>query len=266
MQAVRFLGEDGVEFSRPFEPYLDEIGRQAEIASRKLASAWTAAMQGEDPRDPDVWSDLQSALMSGIVISRILQPGDVHGRYPGLSRSQSKEWARNRGERLRELLGVNSDAGLFQISAIRDPFEHFDERLDRVIVGGADCIADWYITDGPVLASFGEGESRSAVGLRCFYPANGLLIYDGTALDMFMFDRSMLDLLALVPQAKERAQQGEHGRGKFGGHELVRYGSGSEAYQRCREWLAFRAQRGHQLPVTLPDEPWGDWEESTTPA
>jgi hypothetical protein len=107
--------------------FLDELDRQAEIANRSIAEAWKRESHTQDVHDPQTWSLLQGALFAAIIVARILKPRDVRP-YPPLTAKESLEVAELRGGRLRSLLEIDEDSGLFSVEVVRNSFEHFDER------------------------------------------------------------------------------------------------------------------------------------------
>jgi len=127
--------------------YLDELDRQALIADAALTTAWQRGMTCTAD-DAPTWSPLQAALFAGIVVARILNPGDAVRPYPGQNKQQAKAHAQARGQRLRHRLGVDLSSPLFDVTAVRDSLEHFDERLDAALAPNPTNIRDWHITDG----------------------------------------------------------------------------------------------------------------------
>lgn len=79
--------------------FLDELGRQAGLATRNIGEAWKRGMQTEDPRDMITWSLLQGALFAATIVVRILKPRSV-SRYPGKTLRESNEITTLRGKRL----------------------------------------------------------------------------------------------------------------------------------------------------------------------
>ncbi|MEU8233918.1 hypothetical protein AB0C12_30395 [Actinoplanes sp. NPDC048967] len=47
-----------------------------------------------------------------------------------MSQNQTKKFAKRRGDRLREVLGVEDDSFIFEVEKVRNAFEHYDEHLD----------------------------------------------------------------------------------------------------------------------------------------
>jgi hypothetical protein len=128
LQSVSFGDPESSAAARD-RVYLDELARQAEIATQNIAEAWKRGMQIPDVRDPVTWSLLQGALFAAIVVSRILRPRGVR-KYPTLTRDDSQKYAASRGSRMRKLLEVGDDSPLFTVEDVRHSFEHVDERLD----------------------------------------------------------------------------------------------------------------------------------------
>ncbi|MDQ0768199.1 hypothetical protein QF031_000948 [Pseudarthrobacter defluvii] len=126
--------------------YVDELGRQAEIASRYLTRAWLRAMRPEtDTHDAMVWGDLQACLFACIVIQRMLQPGAAF-RHPEATRAHRQKRLKERSLRLNELLQLDDDFPVLKVREIRNAFEHFDEGLDTLVLAGRASFIDWHIS------------------------------------------------------------------------------------------------------------------------
>ncbi|MFG1659596.1 hypothetical protein ACGFIY_23995 [Micromonospora chersina] len=221
--------------------YVDELDRQARMGSDGINLAVARGLATEDSRDPDVWSALQSALFACIVVARTLQPA-VKKKYQGLTSTQTKQYADERGEALRTLLEIEDSSPLFSVTEVRNAFEHYDERLDEHLVGGVTCISDWYISDGTALVTPPTANGQpQAVGLRVFYPDGGLLYFDNQALDLFALDIALLDLRNQIAAKRTELAAAISGRGAFGNHILVQLTTPEAAARRQREWRTVRA-------------------------
>lgn len=221
--------------------YVEELDRQAHMASDGIRCAVARGLTTENPRDPKVWSALQLALFASIVVARILKPA-TKGKYQGLTNALTKEYAEERGAGLRTLLGIEDSSPLFSVTGVRNAFEHYDERLDEHLVGGVTCVSDWYISDGAALATPPTSNGQpQAVGLRVFYPAGGLLCFDSKMLDLFALDIALLDLRNQIAEKRTELAAAIRGRGTFGNHVLVQLTPPEVAAQRQREWRKVRA-------------------------
>ncbi|MBM0259754.1 hypothetical protein [Micromonospora sp. 4G55] len=129
MATIGFTTEDAREAARD-SFYLDELDRQAEIASNSIFHAIMRGRETKNPHDPRVWGALQNTLFATICIARLLKPGPVR-EYPGLTKQQSQKYADERGEKLRKMLDVEDDCHILDVKAVRDAYEHYDEFFDR---------------------------------------------------------------------------------------------------------------------------------------
>ncbi|GIG85100.1 hypothetical protein Pen02_00360 [Plantactinospora endophytica] len=235
--------------------YLDELGRQARLANDGIAHALTLGQTTPDTRDPSVWAALQSALFASIVVARLLKP-ITKCKYPGMTYSQTKQYAENRGTALMSLLDIDPSSPLFSVFNVRNAFEHYDEKLDSHIVSDIACLSDWYISDGIALATPADSTNPArAVGLRVFYPGGGLLIFDSTMLDLFALDVALLDLRVQVRDKREELRQRIRGRALYGGHVVVRLLPPDRADSRHAEWQAVRTAAEADLASTEPSRP-----------
>ncbi|MFD1662538.1 hypothetical protein ACFSL4_31290 [Streptomyces caeni] len=228
--------------------YLDELNRQASIVNNNIAFAWRRAAAECSPTDAKVWSALQAALFAAIIVQRILHPGGVH-QYPHhKTQKESRDFARRRGQHLRDLLGKAADAEIIRLTKdVRDPFEHVDERLDQLMTPDAIALSDWYISTGRALLTPETGVGSVGYGLRVFYPDGGFLYFGREKLDLYLLDLAMLQLRTAIGAVQGDLQKRTRGRNAFGGSQLVDLLPEGRAYQRTEYWLAERQQLGHGL-------------------
>ncbi|MFJ5841034.1 hypothetical protein ACIQGO_30545 [Streptomyces shenzhenensis] len=228
--------------------YLDELDRQAGIVNNNIVFAWRRAAAECSPTDAKVWSALQAALFAAIIVQRILYPGSVH-QYPHhKTQKESRDFARRRGQRLRDLLGEAADAEIIRLTKdVRDPFEHVDERLDQLMTPDAIALSDWYISTGRALLTPETGAGSTGYGLRVFYPEGGFLYFGREKLDLYVLDLAMLRLRAAIGVAQGDLQKKIRGRNLFGGSQLVDLLPEGGAHQRAEYWLAERQEFGHGL-------------------
>jgi hypothetical protein len=225
--------------------FLDELDRQAEIATHNITDAIERGLHVEHVRDRQTWSLLQGALFAAMIVARILKPRDVRS-YPGLSDKESREYAERRGKRLRSLLEIDKNSALFKVEIVRNSFEHFDHRLEERFIAGAQSLSDWYITDGTAFMTPERPNGPTSVGLRVFFPAGGELYFDRERLDLFALDIALLDLRQQVLTARQRLKAQLRGRGLFVGHPY--HLMTAEAVRSRREqWLRLRAEAGTVL-------------------
>jgi len=216
--------------------YLQEIDRQAELA---IAAIQLAVMRGRDtrdPHDPKVWGALQNSLFAAICIHRILKPARVKGCYPGLnSHQESQDFADARGARLRKILDVADDSYILEVDEVRNEYEHYDESFDKKVTGGAECFSDWYITDQAVLRT-PDDPSPTAVGLRVFFAAGGILYFEDKELMVFELQVELIELRAKLASAIRETRKRVRGRGRFGGHNLHPLMTEARIGQRFDQW------------------------------
>lgn len=245
--------------------YLMEVDRQARLAAASFDAAWTRALQPTTPLDdPQVWALLQSGLFSAIVVSRILRPTSVRAR-PGVSTQQARELADERGDRLRLALHVADDSALLAVSSLRDPLEHFDERLDAVVEQGWYSVTDWWICHGLGIfaeadpSSQGSGLNRS---LRTFHPTAGLIDVGHQRFDFYELTLALVRLVhhaipaaleGLDVRAEKRRAASGHGHNVFGAGQVVELVRPATAGHRYRDWLTKRTALG--APIVDPPEP-----------
>jgi hypothetical protein len=237
--------------------FLTEIRRQAELGSRYIKRAWTRAMsEGIKSDDTMVWGDLQAALFSAIVIQRILKPGPVRP-YPKETRVTRQTQAEYRGNRLRELLRIDDSWPLFLAKDVRDACEHFDEKLDSVILDGMASLVDWHIShDGKMLQTPPQPAAgqEMAADLRAFYPRGGILRFSARyELDVFNLDVAFLNLLEPegVTAAQARLNEDLEGPMTFGSTQYIYLMSEEHEDLRVKQWLDIREQAGAPVPTSL---------------
>ncbi|AOT06072.1 hypothetical protein ASPU41_21775 (plasmid) [Arthrobacter sp. U41] len=237
--------------------FLTEIERQAELGSRYIKRAWTRAMsEGTKSDDTMVWGDLQAALFSAIVIQRILKPGKVRP-HPKETRVTRQAQAEYRGNRLRELLRINDSWPLFLAKDVRDACEHFDEKLDSVILDGTASLVDWHIShDGKMLQTPPQSAAAQEVAadLRAFYPRGGILRFSAKyELDVFNLDVAFLNLLEPegVAAAQARLREDLEGPMTFGSTQYIYLMSEEHEDLRVNQWLDIRGQAGVPVPTSF---------------
>lgn len=203
-----------------------------------------------------VWGDLQAALFSAIVIQRTLKPGPVRS-HPKETRDARQKHAEHRGNRLRELLRIDESWSLFLAKDVRDACEHFDEKLDSVILGGAASLVDWHIShDGKMLQTPPEpiDGQEVAADLRAFYPRGGMLRFSAKyELDIFNLDVAFLNLLAPegVDAAAARLKENLAGPMAFGATQYIYLMSEENEDIRLKQWLDVHERAGSALPSAL---------------
>lgn len=185
--------------------YLMELDRQAEICSEGIGDALRCAVGDNGHRE--AWRHLQGALFAGIVVHRLLTGAGAQGRgwrwLPARERRDAARAAASaRATALRSVIQLKAVEGtaLAQLRNIRDSLEHVDERIDeRMSAPDVRSLADWYITDGLLMAS----EDGQGSGLRALDPEMGLLYFNLNALDLFSLDLFMLTVRANAQDALE---------------------------------------------------------------
>lgn len=249
--------------SQPWVYYLTVINEQALIALRHLLAIWD--MEG-DTADLGVWSrpgvdvglvwsHLQGAMFAGIVLTRMLDPRIRPISAKASQAAQDRHAARRdaaaaRGERLRELLDVPADSPLLTIRRVRDALEHFDEKIDELVLAGdVASVSDFHIAIGgeyaeitaaEVLAETGQAGARH-VTMRQFAPDLGVLRFGGHVVDLFHYETALHNLLAELSGAYEKAA------GPAGG--MAGYGMG-----RVTRWPTARVTERRAAIVKVRDE------------
>ncbi|KIR64734.1 hypothetical protein TK50_03695 [Micromonospora haikouensis] len=226
--------------------FLDELDRQAELAIRSIHFAVMRGRETRDARDPKVWGSLQNALFAAICIARIFNP--KVRKYPGMTKDESQAYADRRGKTLRDLLQVKDDCHILEVNSVRDAYEHYDEYFEKHLLNGVDCFSDWYITDRLVLKTASHpGGSWSSAGLRVFYPAGGVLIFDERRLYLFELEVELIELRVRIADKLKELRESIKGRANYGGHigEVVM--TGQETSQRFMEWQHRRAEALEEL-------------------
>lgn len=253
VKSLRFPTEDSSDAARNLL-FLEEIDRQAEIASWNIGQAWKRGMQAESPRDVPTWSYLQGALFASIVVDRLLFPKDAAASKGKPSANQLR--ASDRARKLRLILDVDHDEPpvLRTLRSIRDDFEHFDERLDAAVEPQVASVVDWYIGNAGAALMGTQPPQQGAtesITLRAFYPSSGLIVFGETVLDLFTLDRGHLQLREFVQEALASERARVHGRGLFAFPALRSIDNPQAAYGRAKVWLDARAQAGVGLAMTV---------------
>jgi hypothetical protein len=247
--------ETGDAGSQPWVYYLTVINEQALIALRHLLAIWD--MEG-DPADlgvwsrpgvdaGSVWSHLQGAMFAGIALTRMLDPRVRAISAKASQAEQERHAARRdaaaaRGERLRALLDVPADSPLLGIRRVRDALEHFDERIDEVVLAGeVASVSDFHIATGgeyaeitaaEVVAETGRAGARH-VTMRQFAPDLGVLRFGGQIVDLFAYETALHNLLAELPRAYEEAAGPASGTAGYGLGRVTRWSTPSVAERRA---------------------------------
>jgi hypothetical protein len=235
--------------------YIDELERQAEIASRSVTRAWVRAMRPETKaQDPMVWGDLQACLFASIVIQRILQPGTAF-RHPEATRAQRQARSKERSIQLRSLLQIDDKFPVFEVREIRNSFEHFDEGLDALVLAGRSSLIDWHISrDGTSMRTPPGQDGPVLQALRVFHPTAGTLHFGDLVLDLFRLDCALLELRdERVPAARKELEETFAPGGKhFGASQYIHLVPPAQVKPRLAEWLRIRQEIGHAVPFSPP--------------
>ncbi|MCK0115987.1 hypothetical protein MWU57_02985 [Isoptericola sp. S6320L] len=237
---------------------LVECERQARIAALHIDRTWEMTERRSGQKDDaSVWAELQAAMTAGIILSRMLRPTGVRAR-PGLSKTKSQQRSADRGAELRRLLAVDEASPLLKISTIRDPIEHFDERIDAIVERGAASVSDFFIAKRGYLSTGPEQlhDGRTAppmVALRVFAPWPGLLIFDEQVFDLFAYEEALHHLIhedyprAVASVAEdEREWTASH----FGSAQQLAWHP-PDVERRRERWRSFREGRGLGAPSGL---------------
>ena len=138
---------------------ISEIVLQSKIALRAADRLKTPS--SEVDRQVDIWSSIQSILVSTANVSKILWP---------------KTKYKARGERLRQMLRVE-DSSILSSRKFRNHFEHYDEQID-----------EWFKNQSTaVYTDLAMNPSLSGVGAqghRGYNSFNNTLIFRGESLDL----------------------------------------------------------------------------------
>lgn len=253
MNELRSLSGESEEITHALQlsVYVEELGRQAEIASRFLTRAWLRAMRPEtDTHDTMVWGDLQASLFACIVIQRMVQPGSAF-RRPEATRPQRQQRLKERSRQLNDILQLDEDFPVLKVREIRNAFEHFDEGLDALIIAGRSSFIDWHISKDGLSMRTPPGQDGPVLqALRVFYPAAGTLHFGDLFLDLFSMDCALLQLRdERVPRAlKELGAKSATGPKLFGASQLIHLVPPEKTEPRLAEWLKVRAAIGHAVP------------------
>lgn len=232
--------------------YLTEVERQAKIATRAFERAWLGAMRPADQQDTEaIWADLQACLFASIIVERVLLPREGAIRsYPKATRNRRVAQALKRGGQLRKLLELpDAEVEWLRVSAVRDPLEHFDERLDNVILDEVVSVSDRYVSRGLI----GQTVTHDAMTtrlLRVFVAPAGLLFYDDQPLDLYALDHVLLETLGVMADARDQLHEsgGPPVRPVFGSQRPV-YIAPEKATKRMKLFIEHHAELGAPLDV-----------------
>ncbi|MDJ0318671.1 MULTISPECIES: hypothetical protein [Arthrobacter] len=257
MNKLRSISGETEEITQALQlsVYVEELGRQAEIASRFLTRAWLRAMRPEtDTHDTMVWGDLQASLFACIVIQRMVQPNDA-SHHPKSTRTQRQQRLTERSHQLNDILQLDEDFPVLNVRKIRNAFEHFDGELDALVLAGRPSIVDWHISkDGLSLRTPPGQDGPVTQALRVFYPSGGTLHFGDLFLDLFSMDCALLQLRdERVPKAlKELKAKSATGPKLFGAPQLIHLIPPEKTEPRLAEWLKVREEIGHAVPYQVP--------------
>lgn len=236
-------GAPGSSEAQPLVFYLTVLGEQALIALRHLLAIWEVEgdsgdlevwNQRESIDETLVWSHLQGAMFAGVIVARMLDPRvqKPSKRASGAQRELQKrkqEVADERSVRLCELLEIDKDSPLLQIRKIRDAIEHFDEKIDELVIAGdVASVSDFHISAGACFAEVpaeglpGHGGYRH-VTMRQFAPDIGILFFGSEAIDLFAYETALHNLLAKLPEAFDDALAGSESGARYGASRLVHW-------------------------------------------
>ncbi|BCJ35741.1 hypothetical protein Athai_32440 [Actinocatenispora thailandica] len=255
MQTMKFPTQDASDAAMEIL-YLQEVARQATIGSEAIVKALRLGLN-HDSRDPEVWASIQTSLFACICVVRLIYSSDrILWQPTNGDRHHARAVSTNRSDRIKDLLDMGDDSPLLQVAEVRNAFEHFDERLDQRIDSGAECVSDWYISDGTVMMTPQNGH-QTAVGLRIFYPEGGLLLFDDQRVDPYSVDLQLMYLQKKTAEKIREIEQRVKGSGRFSPGPIATLMSREVAEDRRREWLQKRKSAMIQikeLPVVrLPD-------------
>lgn len=274
----------GDENSAPWIFYLTVMGEQAEIALRHLLAIWK--IEGDPPDlgvwshggqvdEQQVWTHLQGALFAGISLARMLDP-----HLPNVSSKASsgqrvrqenrRKYAEMRARKLRGLLDIEDDSALLQIRRVRDALEHFDERIDDLVLAGdVASVSDFHITLGGQLIDIPsslltENETNFRhVTMRQFAPELGVLYFGDDFIDLFAYEVALHNLLAAMPDAYDNAEPRPSNLWRYGSTRIALWPEDQVA-QRRSDIAAVREEvykAGYWLlrPVQRPRTVMGRW-------
>lgn len=270
--------------SVPWAFYLTVVGEQARIALRQLLSVWE--MEG-NPADlgvwgrseaideDQVWAHLQGALFAGITLARMLDPHlpNVSTKASSGQRARQENkriYAQERAQKLRELLKVEEDSPLLQIRKVRDALEHFDERIDALVLSGdVASVSDFHIAVGgqfldvPGHELEEDGHRLRHVTMRQFAPDLGVLYFGSEVIDLFALEAALHSLLASMPEAYEQAVSAPSNSLRYGSTRIARWQDGQVASRRSEIAALRRAvnEAGHWLlrPAQRPQTVMARW-------
>ena len=137
-----------------FHYYMRELVQQYEFAKVAARTLNNIAESKERDATP-TFAALQSVLAASAMMSKILWPAPPQKREAG---SPAAEWTLRRGPLLRSALEIEEPHVLSR-RAVRNSFEHFDNRLDSLVVDErGPVMVDMSISDAPFESYIDLGE------------------------------------------------------------------------------------------------------------
>ncbi|TCL84813.1 MULTISPECIES: hypothetical protein [unclassified Rathayibacter] len=156
--------------TRVITPYVRELVRQyrfADLASHDYNSALRLALTPDGPHDSDeslrIYQSLQNMLTAAAQISKLFWPTIDPDAV-----AERRLFVKARSKTLRTLAQVGNGS-LLETRRVRNSIEHFDERLDSVMIDPPNAVIDSYI--GRLNAIVIENSTR--VNLRSYDPYSG---------------------------------------------------------------------------------------------
>lgn len=236
--------------------YLGELDRQARIFNQSFFEAMTAALVIDDA--DECWRQMQGALFAAIIVSRLVDPREVHG-WPGVTPKEAKGIAMDRADRIRQLVGLpgpsECESPIYAVRDVRDAMEHFDERLDRIVNTGDEAsVSDWYLSNGMLSVTVKtEDPLRTPLGLRAFLPTAGMLFFNDQPLNMFQLDLDMFALRNNIVEARTELEPRLKGPFNFGGPQVVEFSDAATRLAALGTWEAERDIRVASLNPVAGD-------------
>lgn len=175
--------------------YVQEIAHQrdaAMVAKTQLDVAVAALDESARTGGPwttrDLFAAVQSIVTAAAMISKFLWSGDHDP-----DERELHAWAKARAARLREVLKVEGGSPL-ERRAVRNAFEHFDDRLDRILMAGLPVL-DYLVVPGTL----------PDLALRRLDLAAGSIVVLGTREDQVVVDYlELIDCIAAVGVEADR--------------------------------------------------------------
>ncbi|MBB5790328.1 hypothetical protein [Jiangella mangrovi] len=121
------VNDEPVWDERAQRVYLTHLARDVRIALVALEESKLLA--NTVPPDPRLWASVDTFLTYAARLSKMVKPIDGARPKKDLQKQAAYDRRKLRGEKLRELLGVEETSAVLSRS-VRDSSEHFDERLD----------------------------------------------------------------------------------------------------------------------------------------